>query len=124
MLRGMTESTEWQLVLIVLYDLHVSMRQALPMAVMSEAACLQVSFVAEQHRTMIEAVENHMPETVIVVSLALTGASTVKYDHGQHNVCRHSPLLISLGCAFPSLAQPVAVHVTMISCGSHARHRC
>lgn len=32
--------------------------------------CLQVAYVAEQHRTMIEAVENHMPETVIVVSTA------------------------------------------------------
>ena len=31
---------------------------------------LQVAYVAEQHRTMIEAVENHMPETVIVVSTA------------------------------------------------------
>ena len=28
---------------------------------------LQVSQVIEQHKTMIEAVENHMPDTVIVV---------------------------------------------------------
>ena len=44
---------------------------------------LQVSFVAEQHRTMIEAVENHMPETVIVVSnvLPISLQSEAKVHH-------------------------------------------
>lgn len=50
---------------------------------MHEITCLslQVSFVAEQHRTMIEAVENHMPETVIVVSLKLDAASAAMNLH-------------------------------------------
>ncbi len=38
----------------------------------------QVSKVAAQHRTMIEAVENHMPEVVIVVRTAPSCCDTLE----------------------------------------------
>lgn len=44
----------------------------------------QVSKVAAQHRTMIEAVENHMPEVVIVVSRELPPGVAPEPFHSHH----------------------------------------
>lgn len=62
--------------------------------------CLQVSFVAEQHRTMIEAVENHMPETVIVVSTVL--AKSLQSAAETHHCAAARPLYLLVGSMHPS----------------------
>ena len=56
---------------------------------------MQVSFVEEQHRTMIEAVENHMPETVIVVSNVL--ARSLQSEAIVHHCAATGPLYMVLG---------------------------
>ena len=61
--------------------------------------CVQVAMVAAQHRTMIEAVENHMPEVVIVVrpapackptapSVTCSGPGTVRPSRGKGSLPR------------------------------------
>ncbi|CAK0785286.1 hypothetical protein CVIRNUC_008492 [Coccomyxa viridis] len=47
---------------------------------------MQVAYVAEQHRTMIEAVENHMPETVIVDEIGTEAEALAARSIAQRGV--------------------------------------
>ena len=69
-------------------------------------SCLQVSFVAEQHRTMIEAVENHMPETVIVVCAISTAAFSIQRIRPYRPLCAGTALCSS---AWTGISQPSAL---------------
>ncbi len=100
----------------------------------SDSPLMQVPVPEQQHRVMIEAVENHMPEVIVIdeigseaealaaATIAQRGVQLVATAHGERleNILNNPTLQSLLGGVERSVSVPPLVVTTHV-CASHFR---
>ena len=108
---------------------HMSIVNADP-----DSILMQVPVPEQQHRVMIEAVENHMPEVIVIdeigseaealaaATIAQRGVQLVATAHGERleNILNNPTLQSLLGGVERSVSVPLVVLLTHV-CVSHFR---